>query len=98
MGGMGNRHLSRSVKVIPGNVGDSYPNAKMSSPSRLGGSVGGVILLRPCGVESSTPGRRYHWSNVIKAASYLHPKGVRGPEHDVKRLISLSTTGKRSVS
>jgi hypothetical protein len=63
---------------------------------------GVAILLRPCGVEVSTSRGRYHWSNVIKAASYLlakseqghlHPKGVRGQEHDVKRLMKSQYQG-----
>jgi hypothetical protein len=35
---------------------------------------GACVVLRPCGVEVSTSNERYHWSNVIKAASYLPEK------------------------
>ncbi len=58
---------------------------------------GGVsVVLRPCGVEVSAS-EGHHWSKVIKAASYLHPKGVGGPEHGVKRLMSSEYHG-REVS
>jgi hypothetical protein len=58
--------------------------------------------LRPCGVEVSISEGRYHWSEVIKAASYLpgtnwqrhlQPKGARGQEHDVKRLMKSQYQG-----
>ncbi|GGE29609.1 hypothetical protein GCM10011571_34690 [Marinithermofilum abyssi] len=39
-----------------------------------------------------------YWSNVSKAASYLHPKGLGGQQHDAKRLVTLSTTEKMQVS
>jgi len=30
------------------------------------------VFVRPCGVEVSTSIERYHWSRVIKAASYRY--------------------------
>ncbi len=34
--------------------------------------VRSALSLRPCGREDSASRKRHHWSNVIKAASYLH--------------------------
>jgi hypothetical protein len=33
--------------------------------------------LRPCGTEDSASRMRHHWSNVIKAASYLRRQLLR---------------------
>ena len=63
---------------------------------------GAVVVVRPCGAGVSTSDQRYHWSKVVKAASYLavfdgqghlHPKGAKGQEHDVKRLMKPQCQG-----
>ena len=36
-----------------------------------------IVPLRPCGTEDSASRMRHHWSNVIKAASYLYSQEYR---------------------
>ena len=58
------RRPKRTQRFIGANAG--------SPTGRESHGDGTPIVLRPCGIEVSASRMRHHWSNVIKAASYLH--------------------------
>src|SRR6266700_3831839 len=45
---------------------------KLSRTKRTVRTGRAALPLRPCGIEDCVSRMRHHWSNVIKAASYLH--------------------------
>src|SRR3989442_8354817 len=91
------------------------PPRTPTSYKRQCGMVYGRRRLRSRSLRSIAPmwqrslclGKRHHWSNVIKAASYLcfqraqghlHPKGVGGQEHDVSTADEVRVPRARGQS
>ena len=58
IGCINNRHLSRLAESNMVNVGDSYRNAKVSSPLMFDTRVGGVIVVGACESRAQGEGRQ----------------------------------------